>query len=111
MIHRHCCDSFRPRFRPSTAAPERGCTMLSTCATSGPAGCCGHPRGHPCIEPHVNIGTIVDAAAAGEPRRAALIIDGHITSYGELAAAVEQCSGRLADSGLTGKRVAVVDVG
>ena len=59
----------------------------------------------------MNIGTIVDAAAAGDPGRAALIIDGHIVSYGELAAAVEQCSGRLADSGLAGKRVAVVDVG
>src|SRR6185295_16934338 len=88
MTHRHCSDSFRPRFRPNTADPERGCTTLSTCATSGPAGCCGHPRGHHCIEPHMNIGTIVDAAAAGE-----------------------QCSGRLADSGLAGKRVAVVDVG
>ena len=59
----------------------------------------------------MNIGTIVDAAAAGDPGRAALIIDGHIVSYGELAAAVEQYSGRLADSGLAGKRVAVVDVG
>jgi long-chain acyl-CoA synthetase len=59
----------------------------------------------------MNIGTIVDAAAAGDPGRAALIIDGHIVRYGELAAAVEQCSGRLADSGLAGKRVAVVDVG
>jgi long-chain acyl-CoA synthetase len=59
----------------------------------------------------MNIGTIVDAAAAGDPGRAALIVDGHIVSYGELAAAVEQCSGRLADSGLAGKRVAVVDVG
>ena len=59
----------------------------------------------------MNIGTIIDAAAAGDPGRAALIIDGRIISYGELAAAVEQCAARLADSGLAGKRVAVVDVG
>ena len=51
----------------------------------------------------MNIGTIVDAAAAGDSGRAALIIDGHIVRYGELAAAVEQCSGRLADSRLAGK--------
>jgi long-chain acyl-CoA synthetase len=59
----------------------------------------------------MNIGTIIDAAAARDPGRAALIIDGHIVSYGELAVAVEQCATRLADSGLAGKRVAVVDVG
>ena len=59
----------------------------------------------------MNIGTIIDAAAAGDPDRAALIIDGRIISYGELAAAVEQCAARLADSGLADERVAVVDVG
>src|SRR5262245_10545056 len=59
----------------------------------------------------MNIGTIIDAAAARDPGRAALSIDGHIVSYGELAVAVEQCATRLADSGLAGKRVAVVDGG
>ncbi len=59
----------------------------------------------------MNIGTIIDAAAAGDPDRAALIIDGRTISYGELAAAVEQCAARLAANGLSGSRVAVVDVG
>ncbi|HXL63271.1 MAG TPA: AMP-binding protein, partial [Mycobacterium sp.] len=59
----------------------------------------------------MNIGTIIDAAAAGDPDRAALILDGRTISYGELAAAVEQCAARLAANGLSGGRVAVVDVG
>jgi len=59
----------------------------------------------------MNIGTIIDAAAAGDPNRTALVIDGREISYGELAAAVERCAARLADSGLAGARVAVVDVG
>ena len=59
----------------------------------------------------MNIGTIIDAAAAGDPDRAALIVDGRVISYGELAVAVEQCAARLADRGLAGERVAVVDVG
>jgi acyl-CoA synthetase (AMP-forming)/AMP-acid ligase II len=59
----------------------------------------------------MNIGTIIDAAAADDPGRAALIIDDCVISYGELAVAVEQCAGRLAGSGLAGNRVAVVDVG
>jgi long-chain acyl-CoA synthetase len=59
----------------------------------------------------MNIGTIIDAAAAGDPDRAALIIGGRAISYGELAAAVEQCATRLAANGLSGSRVAVVDVG
>ena len=29
----------------------------------------------------MNIGTIIDAAAAGDPARAALIIDGRVISY------------------------------
>ena len=59
----------------------------------------------------MNIGTIIDAAAAGDPARAALIIDGRTISYGELAAAVERCAAGLAASGVAGRRVAVVDVG
>jgi long-chain acyl-CoA synthetase len=59
----------------------------------------------------MNIGTIIDAAAAGDPARAALIIDGRVISYGELAVAVEQCAARLAAGGTSGRRVAVVDVG
>ena len=42
---------------------------------------------------------------------AALIIDGRTITYGELAVAVEQCAARLAADGLSGSRVAVVDVG
>jgi acyl-CoA synthetase (AMP-forming)/AMP-acid ligase II len=59
----------------------------------------------------MNIGTIIDAAAAGDPRRAALIIHGRVTTYGELATAVDRCAAGLAASGLAGRRVAVVDTG
>ncbi len=59
----------------------------------------------------MNIGTIIDAAATGDPARAALIIDGRVISYGELAVAVERCAARLAAGGVAGRRVAVVDVG
>jgi long-chain acyl-CoA synthetase len=59
----------------------------------------------------VNIGTIVDAAAAGDPARAALIVNGQTISYSELAAAVERCAARLDDAGLAGRRIAVADVG
>jgi long-chain acyl-CoA synthetase len=59
----------------------------------------------------MNIGTILDAAAADDPGRTALIIDGRHISYGELATAVERCAARLADSGVAGTRVAVLDVG
>ena len=59
----------------------------------------------------MNIGTLIDAAAADDPGRAALVIDGREISYAELAAAVERCAARLADSGVAGARVAVVDVG
>jgi acyl-CoA synthetase (AMP-forming)/AMP-acid ligase II len=59
----------------------------------------------------MNIGTILDAAAADDPGRIALIIDGCDISYGELAAAVERCAARLNDCGVAGARVAVLDVG
>lgn len=59
----------------------------------------------------MNIGTIHEATAAGDPARAALVIDGRATSYGELATAVEQCAAGLAASGVAGRRVAVVDGG
>jgi acyl-CoA synthetase (AMP-forming)/AMP-acid ligase II len=59
----------------------------------------------------MNIGTIIDATVAGHPGRAALIVDERVISYGELGVAVEQCAARLADSGLAGERVAVIDVG
>jgi len=60
----------------------------------------------------MNTGTILDAAAAGDPARAALIIDRRSTSYGELAAAVRHCAAGLADHGVVaGQRVAVVDGG
>ncbi len=60
----------------------------------------------------VNTGTILDAAAAGDPARAALIIDGRTISYGELAATVRQCAAGLSAHGVVaGQRVAVVDGG
>ncbi|OBG18734.1 class I adenylate-forming enzyme family protein [Mycobacterium sp. 852002-51057_SCH5723018] len=60
----------------------------------------------------MNTGTIIDAAAAGDPARVALIIDGRSVTYGELAATVRRCSARLAAHGvIAGQRVAVVDNG
>jgi acyl-CoA synthetase (AMP-forming)/AMP-acid ligase II len=59
----------------------------------------------------MNIGTIIDATAADDPGRAALIIDNRVISYGELATAAEQCAACLAAGGLAGERVAVVDAG
>jgi acyl-CoA synthetase (AMP-forming)/AMP-acid ligase II len=59
----------------------------------------------------VNIGTVIDAVAAGDPARTALIINRRAISYGELAVAVARCAARLADEGLAGKRIAVVDAG
>jgi acyl-CoA synthetase (AMP-forming)/AMP-acid ligase II len=60
----------------------------------------------------MNTGTILDAAAASDPARAALIIDGRSISYGELAATVRQCAAGLAARGtVAGDRVAVVDGG
>lgn len=59
----------------------------------------------------MNIGNIIDDAAAGDPGRAALIIDDRVISYGDLAVAVEECATRLADAGLAGERVALVDAG
>src|ERR1700731_2760955 len=60
----------------------------------------------------MNTGTIVDAAAAGDPARAALIVDGRCISYAELAGATEQCAAGLAANGVAaGGRVAVVDGG
>jgi long-chain acyl-CoA synthetase len=58
----------------------------------------------------MNIGTLVDDAAAADPDRAALIIDDRVISYGQLGAAVTRCAARLAEAGLAGQRVAVVDV-
>ena len=40
-------------------------------------------------------GTILEAAAAGDPDRVALIIDGRCISYGELAQTVRQCAAGL----------------
>jgi acyl-CoA synthetase (AMP-forming)/AMP-acid ligase II len=60
----------------------------------------------------VNTGTILDAAAASDPARTALIIDGRAISYGELAATVRQCATALEARGVAaGDRVAVVDGG
>jgi len=59
----------------------------------------------------MNIGTIIDPVAAGDPARAALVIDGRAITYGELATAVERCAAHLTTNGLTSRRVAVVDNG
>ena len=54
----------------------------------------------------------LEAAAASDPNRTALIIDGRSISYGELAATVRQCAAALAARGVVaGDRVAVVDGG
>ncbi|OBJ55419.1 class I adenylate-forming enzyme family protein [Mycobacterium asiaticum] len=58
----------------------------------------------------MNIGTIIDTAAAQDPERVALVIDDRAVGYGELGAAVRRCAAGLADRGIaTGDRVAVVD--
>ena len=44
----------------------------------------------------MNLGRIIDAVAAGDPARTALIIDGRRISYGELDTAVRQCAAALA---------------
>ncbi|SPM26801.1 class I adenylate-forming enzyme family protein [Mycobacterium terramassiliense] len=60
----------------------------------------------------MNTGTILDAAATGDPTRTALIIDGRFISYGDLAATVRRCAAALAARGVVaGQRVAVVDNG
>lgn len=60
----------------------------------------------------MNTGTIQDAAASGDPARAALIVGGRTVSYAELATAVRQCATRLAGHGVTpGQRIPVVDGG
>ena len=59
----------------------------------------------------MNISTLIAAPAAAEPDRAALIINGRTITYGELAEAVQRCAAGLSASGVTGKRVAVVDAG
>lgn len=57
----------------------------------------------------MNIGTISDSAAVGDPGRTALVIDGRTVSYGELATAAQRCATGLFAAGLTGRRIAVVD--
>ena len=60
----------------------------------------------------MNTGTIIDAAAIGDPTRTALIVDGHSISYGELATAADRCAAGLAAHGVAaGECVAVVDGG
>src|ERR1700676_4243788 len=60
----------------------------------------------------MNIGTIADAAAIGDPDRVALIIGKDTIGYGQLAAAVRRCAaGLAANGGAAGSRVALVDGG
>jgi acyl-CoA synthetase (AMP-forming)/AMP-acid ligase II len=60
----------------------------------------------------MTIGTIIDAAAAADPDRVALIVGNRKIGYGQLAAAVDRCAAGLAAHGVrAGSRVAVVDRG
>ena len=59
----------------------------------------------------MNIGTIIDAAAAGDPDRIALVVEGRAVSYGDLALAVDRCAAGLTAGDVAGRPVAVVDVG
>jgi acyl-CoA synthetase (AMP-forming)/AMP-acid ligase II len=60
----------------------------------------------------MNLGTIIDAAAIGDPDRVALIIGTDAIGYGQLAAAVQRCAAGLAANGVAAaSRVAVVDGG
>jgi acyl-CoA synthetase (AMP-forming)/AMP-acid ligase II len=60
----------------------------------------------------MNIGTIIDVVATDDPDRTALIINGQLIGYGQLAAAVERCAAGLAAHGVVaGNRVPVVDGG
>src|SRR6185312_11094696 len=60
----------------------------------------------------MNIGTILEAAATGDPARTALIIDRRPIGYGEVAHTVRQCAAGLAAYGVrAGQRVAVLDGG
>jgi long-chain acyl-CoA synthetase len=58
----------------------------------------------------MNISTIIDAPATGDPGRPALIINGQTITYGELGDAVNRCAAGLSAGGMAGRRVAVVDV-
>jgi acyl-CoA synthetase (AMP-forming)/AMP-acid ligase II len=60
----------------------------------------------------MNLATITDAAAIGDPDRLALIIGTDAIGYGQLAATVQRCAAGLAANGVAaGSRVAVVDGG
>ncbi len=60
----------------------------------------------------MNIGMIIDAPAADDPDRTALIIGARVIGYGQLAAAVERCAAGLAANGVVaGNRIPVVDGG
>ncbi|HEX3564920.1 MAG TPA: hypothetical protein VHU17_06070, partial [Acidimicrobiales bacterium] len=56
------------------------------------------------------LGTILEEVIATDPDRAALIIDGTVTTYAGLAAAVSQCAAALHDAGVVpGWRIPLVD--
>ncbi|BDB42471.1 MULTISPECIES: class I adenylate-forming enzyme family protein [Mycobacterium] len=58
----------------------------------------------------MNLGTLIDDAAARDPQRTALIIDERRVGYGELGEAVRACAAGLAAHGVVaGDRVAVID--
>jgi acyl-CoA synthetase (AMP-forming)/AMP-acid ligase II len=55
-------------------------------------------------------GRVLEGVSASDPQRAALIIDGTVTTYGELDAAVAQCASGLRSAGVaSGWRIPLVD--
>ncbi|HEY6624809.1 MAG TPA: AMP-binding protein [Acidimicrobiales bacterium] len=55
-------------------------------------------------------GRVLEGVAASDPTRAALIIDGSVTTYGELDAAVDHCAAGLRVAGVVrGQRIPLVD--
>jgi long-chain acyl-CoA synthetase len=60
----------------------------------------------------MNTGTVLDAAAAADPARIAVVVDGRSIGYGELMQTVLRCAAGLLAHGVTaGQRVALVDTG
>ena len=55
-------------------------------------------------------GRVLEGVTASDPTRAALIIDATVTTYGELAAAVDRCAAGLCSAGVVpGQRIPLVD--
>ncbi len=55
-------------------------------------------------------GRVLEGVTASDPTRAALIIDGTVTTYGELDGAVDRCRAGLRSAGvIPGQRIPLVD--